>query len=154
MRNHHRRFVQCSNGQIYGGDFAKFCGLLRIGIWTLLCIKVHIFWEGHKILRNLHHIFVQCTASQIIGGDFAKFCCLLRIYELYKRRVQYKQCQLLQYSNSLVQSFESSLTFWFVWPFSWLFMQMYQKSTYKCVARIQISWIFSQTFKNPSFDMY
>ena len=24
------RFVLCSNGQIYGGDFAKFCGLLRI----------------------------------------------------------------------------------------------------------------------------
>ena len=34
------------------------------------CIKVHIFWEGHKILRNLHLLFVLCTASQIIGGDF------------------------------------------------------------------------------------
>ena len=30
LRNHHLRFVLCSNGQIYGGDFAKFCGLLRI----------------------------------------------------------------------------------------------------------------------------
>ena len=28
--NLHRTFVLCSNGQIYGGDFAKFCGLLRI----------------------------------------------------------------------------------------------------------------------------
>ena len=46
-------------------------------------VKVHIFWEGHKILRNLHQLFVLCTASQIIGGDFAKFCGLLRIYELY-----------------------------------------------------------------------
>ena len=46
-----------------------------------LKIKVHIFWEGHKILRNLHQLFVLCTASQIIGGDFAKFCGLLRIYE-------------------------------------------------------------------------
>ena len=35
--------------------------------------KVHIFWEGHKILRNLHQLFVLCTASQIFGGDFAKF---------------------------------------------------------------------------------
>ena len=26
--------------------------------------KVHIFWEGHKILRNLHLTFVQCSASQ------------------------------------------------------------------------------------------
>ena len=30
LRNLHRRFVLCSNGQIYGGDFAKFCDLLRI----------------------------------------------------------------------------------------------------------------------------
>ena len=44
--------------------------------------KVHIFWEGHKILRNLHRRFVLCSASQIYGGDFAKFCGLLRIYEL------------------------------------------------------------------------
>ena len=30
MRNLHRRFGLCSASQIYGGDFAKFCGLLRI----------------------------------------------------------------------------------------------------------------------------
>ena len=44
--------------------------------------KVHIFWEGHKILRNLHQLFVLCTASQIIGGYFAKFFGLLRVYEI------------------------------------------------------------------------
>ena len=26
--------------------------------------KVHIFWEGHKILRNLHLSFVLCSGSQ------------------------------------------------------------------------------------------
>ena len=45
---------------------------------NILSNKVHIFWEGHKILRNLH----QLCIGQIIGGDFAKFCGLLRIYEL------------------------------------------------------------------------
>ena len=30
LQNHHLRFVLCSKHQIYGGDFAKFCGLLRI----------------------------------------------------------------------------------------------------------------------------
>ena len=30
LRNLHRRFVLCSNCQIYDGDFAKFYGLLRI----------------------------------------------------------------------------------------------------------------------------
>ena len=45
--------------------------------WPLHCIgimilfyKVHIFWEGHTILRNLH---LMCQS----------FCSLLRIYELY-----------------------------------------------------------------------
>ena len=42
--------------------------------------KVHIFWEGHKILRNLHQLFDWQYIGQIIGGDFAKFCGLLRIY--------------------------------------------------------------------------
>ena len=45
--------------------------------------KVHIFWEGHKILRNLHLTFDCSTYSQNLGEDFAKFCGLLRIYELY-----------------------------------------------------------------------
>ena len=30
LQNLHRKFVLWSNGQIYEGDFAKFCGLLRI----------------------------------------------------------------------------------------------------------------------------
>ena len=46
--------------------------------------KVHILWEGHKILRNLHQLFVLCTATQMIGGDFVKFCGLLRKCELYR----------------------------------------------------------------------
>ena len=29
----------------------------------ILC-KVHIFLEGHNILRNLHLTFIQCSASQ------------------------------------------------------------------------------------------
>ena len=49
----------------------------------MLRCKVHIFWEGHKILRNLHRRFVLCSNGQIYGGCFAKMCGLLRIYELY-----------------------------------------------------------------------
>ena len=26
--------------------------------------KIHIFWEGHKILRNFHLTFVLCSVSQ------------------------------------------------------------------------------------------
>ena len=42
--------------------------------------KVHIFWEGHKILRNLHQLFDWQYIGQIFGGDFAKFCGLLRTF--------------------------------------------------------------------------
>ena len=45
--------------------------------------KVHIFREGHKILRNLHRRFDRYYIGQIYSGDFAKICSLLRIYELY-----------------------------------------------------------------------
>ena len=46
-------------------------------------MKVHIFWEVHKILQNLHLRFILCSTGQIYGEDFAKFCGILRIYELY-----------------------------------------------------------------------
>ena len=55
---------------------AKFC-------------KVHIFWEGHKILRNLHLTFDYSSYSQKLGEDFAKFCGLLRMYELYQHCLEY-----------------------------------------------------------------
>ena len=45
--------------------------------------KVHIFWEGHKILRNVHCNFVQYSNGQIYSGDFSKFFGFLRIHELY-----------------------------------------------------------------------
>ena len=35
--------------------------------------KVHIFWEGHKILRNLPLTFDRMYCSQKLGEDFAKF---------------------------------------------------------------------------------
>ena len=52
--------------------------------WAVASVyKVHIFWEGHKILQNLHRRFDRYNIGQIYGGDFAKNCGLLRIYELY-----------------------------------------------------------------------
>ena len=32
--------------------------------WNIGTVKVHIFWEGHKILRNLHLTFALRSASQ------------------------------------------------------------------------------------------
>ena len=49
----------------------------------LATVKVHTFWEGHKILRNFQLTFDCMYCSQKLGEDFAKFCGILRIYELY-----------------------------------------------------------------------
>ena len=59
------------------------CLLLVYYLHKILLIKVHIFWEGLKVLRNLHHKFVLCSNGQIYGGYFVKCFGLLRIYELY-----------------------------------------------------------------------
>ena len=49
-------------------------------LWLSIKNKVHIFWEGHKILQNLPLTFDYSTYSQKLGEDFAKFCGLLRLY--------------------------------------------------------------------------
>ena len=33
------------------------CLILVFSLWWFMIYKVHIFWEGHKILRNLHLTF-------------------------------------------------------------------------------------------------
>ena len=38
-----------------------------------MSFKVHIFWEGHKILRNFHQLFDWQYIGQIIGGDLPNF---------------------------------------------------------------------------------
>ena len=50
LRNIHCRILLCSNGQIYGGGFAKFCGLLRIyELYYLYCFDIDY---------GLNHIFL------------------------------------------------------------------------------------------------
>ena len=47
-------------------------------------IKVHIFWEGHKILQNIQSKFDCYYIGRIYSKDFAKFCGILRTYKLLK----------------------------------------------------------------------
>ena len=62
--------------------------------FLLVLGKVHIFWEGYKILRNLLRRFDWHYIGQIYDGDFAKFCGLLRIYELWHEVQTYKVTML------------------------------------------------------------
>ena len=54
MQNFHLRFVLCSNGQIYCGDSAKFCGLLRIYelyvIWHDQIFRMHLGPHGKFLI--------------------------------------------------------------------------------------------------------
>ena len=62
LRNLHRRFVPCSNGQIYGGDFAKFCGHLRIyELYRMHCIYV-VFCAAYSVLfyQKYSNVLKRC----------------------------------------------------------------------------------------------
>ena len=69
LQSLHRRFVLCGASQIYGGDFAKFCGLLRI---------YELYISGH--FRNfLEHILISWMEKHlnaivmcIIAFDWSK----------------------------------------------------------------------------------
>ena len=47
-------------------SFVQLVELILKCLWENMPMpsKVHIFWEGHKILRNLHLTFVLCRISQ------------------------------------------------------------------------------------------
>ena len=65
--------------------FMYICSTVIISLVNtqLFKIKLHIFWEGHIMLRNLHLTFDCMYCGQKLGEDFAKLCGLLRIYEPY-----------------------------------------------------------------------
>ena len=53
--------IQPSSAESKENPYFKFHNKQKMVVHFL---KVHIFWEGHKILRNLHLTFVLCSASQ------------------------------------------------------------------------------------------
>ena len=51
MRNPHQSFVLCTASQTIGGDFAKFCGLLRIYELYTACSELgfHVHSTGNSM---------------------------------------------------------------------------------------------------------
>ena len=77
--------------QVVKSCFKRLCmsrgtGIPATKVLVTMCmhyvVKVHVFWEGHKILRNLHQLFDWQNIGQINGGDLAKYFGLRRISEL------------------------------------------------------------------------
>ena len=71
MRNLHQLFVLCTASQIIGGDFAKFCGLLRIfELYKIgLIFQMKIFRLVH-IGHNLLPCLIRVTyVSKLLGPN-------------------------------------------------------------------------------------
>ena len=105
-------------------------------------IKVHIFWEGHKILRNLHITFVLCSAwlwrpSLKIWMLFQKILHLFFSFFLSGSRIE----------SFLLMSFSSpTLAFTEYIEESWLYFQGHHQS-----QRLYISWYVSSVKNNLDF---
>ena len=57
MQNLHQKFVLCSSGQIYGRDFAKFCGLLRLyELYDKRKVKISQSFEAFSEYMNFKEI--------------------------------------------------------------------------------------------------
>ena len=58
------------------------------GLGSFSLIKVHIFWEGHKILQNLHVTFVcmYCRRKVEISQNFGSFSEYTNFTKLYTAR--------------------------------------------------------------------
>ena len=64
MQNLHRRFDRYYIGQIYGGDFAKICGLLRMH--ELYC---EIFSKENYAVFKKKKKLVKLHILGVIGND-------------------------------------------------------------------------------------
>ena len=68
MQNHHCRFDWHYIGQIYGGDFAKFCGLLRIYELYLILIESEQF-AGRAAQPKKKHTFLTAFVVMLATSD-------------------------------------------------------------------------------------
>ena len=122
--------------------------------------KVHIFWEGQKILRNLHLIFDWHYIGQREGEDVAKFGGLLRIYEFYCHQPEKLQHSFLCMKVAFIITFqflksENSLFFIQMVRFDRLRNPISQAICY-CFLLLVIDfsgcWIWLNGDKIPAFD--
>ena len=62
--------------------------MIKTNALFLLLFKVHIFREGHRLLRNLHQLVDWQYIGQMIGGDFAKLVAFSEYMNIYIRTDQ------------------------------------------------------------------
>ena len=82
MQNLNPRFVPCSNGQIYGGDFAKFCGLLRI--YELLKAHIHLYVQGGYVWA-----YATVLIGLVLGSIYVTIIMRLHTWKSTKDQVMW-----------------------------------------------------------------
>ena len=105
MQNLHRRFDWHYIGQIYGGDFAKFCGLLRI---YELYKDVQVF-NIDIVFSTCKPLFFSCfyqmtLVTSILTSFFFLFkaylqCRLITIIKQTKQKITKQQISLSHYET-------------------------------------------------------
>ena len=88
MRTLHHRFVLCTASQKQGGDFAKFCGLLRIyELYIVVRAKPFTIQRGERLV-----VGVQPKADDraLDGSTFTTLCthCGRRTYVTYSEKMK------------------------------------------------------------------
>ena len=80
MRNLHLTFDWHYIGQKLGEDFAKFCGLLRIYVWTLISCKIPYnvvflqFFDKFLICANINFVCDKDDGTIFSAKMFDFFC--------------------------------------------------------------------------------
>ena len=73
--------------------FIFVCLLISLGVCNSAnhsSIKVHIFWEDHKILRNLHLTFVEYTNLKETKNSLSSFACTYFVQNRAKKKKEKK----------------------------------------------------------------
>ena len=79
------------------------CGLCCKAV----CIKVWVFWQGHKIWKNLYHTFprVSCSVrpTAYLSNNWLRFfknkCGQVVLYKIYKKLFKTQNPRLINKSN-------------------------------------------------------
>ena len=84
--------------QIYGAGTYTVYLPSTMTVWYC---KVHIFWEGHKILQNLHRRFDWHCIGQIYGADFVALSEYMNFITMYIMKVVNSKNANKKHENSL-----------------------------------------------------
>ena len=101
MRNLHQLFVLCTGSQIIGGNFAKFCGLLRIYdlYLTQTAMSMLLLREFFYVLRTFFFNIVASAQKSCIMAFLQHF--FIYLFYLFMHMKTYKKLLFVEFQISM-----------------------------------------------------